>query len=154
MLTGSMRPGIAPGDLVVSAPVAPERVRPGQVVVVEDPARPGPLLVHRVVRRNADGTLTTKGDANSTEDPAAVPATGVRGLARLRVPKAGLPALWLREGRTLPVLGAFAALIALGWLARTTGRRPKHTAGRAGGHRTSGVRATRVATQRTRPAPR
>ncbi|MFF5226236.1 hypothetical protein [Dactylosporangium sp. NPDC000521] len=47
----------------------------------------------------------------------------MRGLARLRVPKVGLPALWLREGRALPVLGAFAALIALGRLARTTGTR-------------------------------
>ncbi|GAA3225989.1 signal peptidase I [Dactylosporangium siamense] len=126
VLTGSMRPGIAPGDLVVSAPVRAAQVRAGQVVVVEDPARPGTLLVHRVVRRNADGSLTTKGDANPSVDQAAVPAANVRGLARLRVPKVGLPALWLRQGRWAPVTAAFVVLIALGHLARERTRRGRH----------------------------
>lgn len=125
VLTGSMRPGIAPGDLVVSAPVAPALVRPGppgQVVVVDNPARPGTRLVHRVVRRNADGSFTTKGDANPSEDSAAVPEKNVRGMARLRTPKVGLPMLWLHEGRRVPVLAVFAVLTGLGWLARAAER--------------------------------
>ncbi|MET7421824.1 hypothetical protein [Dactylosporangium sp. NPDC005555] len=74
--TGSMRPGIAPGDLVVPDPVA-----------------------------------------------------NLRGLARLRVPKVGLPALWSREGRLVPVLAVLVALIALGRLAKAGARRSRHQRG-------------------------
>ncbi|GAB3870347.1 hypothetical protein ACFPIJ_37460 [Dactylosporangium cerinum] len=127
-------------------------MRPGQVVVVEDPARPGTLLVHRVVRRNADGSLTTKGDANASVDQAAVPAANVRGLARLlRVPMAGLPALWLRQGRWAPVTAAFVVLIALGHLARARTRRGRHANDR---RRTDQCRPVgRTARQLSRPDP-
>src|SRR2546429_65090 len=59
ILSGSMTPHIAPGDLVVVAP-GTVGIRSGQVIEFTDPANPRRQLVHRVVARNADGTLTTR----------------------------------------------------------------------------------------------
>lgn len=103
VLTGSMAPRIAPGDLVLAAPVDARTVRKGQVVLFEDPAHPGRSVVHRVVGRDLDGRFITRGDANAVEDSTPVPPSAVRGLPRLRVPFVGLPLVWLREGRFLPL---------------------------------------------------
>lgn len=105
ILSGSMAPRIHPGDVVVAQPRTADQVTPGQVVLVDNPARPGTLLLHRVVRREPDGSLVTRGDANPDVDSTPVPAARVRGLGRLRVPFIGLPVLWAREGR----YGALAA---------------------------------------------
>ena len=100
VLTGSMTPGIRPGDVVVSAPVSPQDVVPGRVLLVRDPAGAGRLLLHRVTEVRTDGSVVTQGDANAVADAAPVPADDVVALPRLRVPAVGLPALWLRERRT------------------------------------------------------
>jgi nickel-type superoxide dismutase maturation protease len=53
-----MEPSLQPGDWLLVWrglwPARPPRVRPGQIVVAQHPARPGFLLVKRAVRR-ADG---------------------------------------------------------------------------------------------------
>src|ERR1700712_5197156 len=64
VLTGSMQPRIAPGDLVLAAPVARGELKPGRVVLFRDPVRPGRTIVHRVVRYDDNGNIVTKGDAN------------------------------------------------------------------------------------------
>src|SRR3712207_5646219 len=48
VLSGSMGPALAPGDVVVSASVPAAEVQVGDVVVVPDPVRPGETLVQRV----------------------------------------------------------------------------------------------------------
>ena len=96
--SGSMEPSLRPGDVLVVAPVDPARVVGGQVVLVDDPAHRGRLLTHRVVRRAADGDLVLKGDANALADSTPVPPAAVRGIARVAVPRLGLPVLWLRTG--------------------------------------------------------
>jgi signal peptidase len=103
VLSGSMSPALQPGDVVVSAPVG--QVQVGDVVVVRNPARPGSTLVHRVDSVRADGTITTRGDANTTADSTPVLPNEVLGRGRLRVPDVGLASLWLQEGRWAP-LGA------------------------------------------------
>jgi signal peptidase len=72
MRTGSMRPVIAPGDVVVirSEPVA--ALRPGQLLTFAAPVPGRPVLTHRVVtvEHQAAGTVvTTKGEANPGPDP-------------------------------------------------------------------------------------
>ncbi|SDQ11713.1 LamG-like jellyroll fold domain-containing protein [Quadrisphaera sp. DSM 44207] len=116
VLSGSMRPAVEPGDVVVSAPVGPGqvragRVRAGQVVVVDDPVRPGGSLVHRVAEVRPDGRLVTRGDANEHPDSTPVEPTAVHGRAVVRVPAAGLPALWLHQGAYGPLLLGTAALV-------------------------------------------
>ncbi len=55
----SMEPGLRPGDWLLAwrglRRSRPLRIRPGQVVVAEHPARPGFLLVKRAARRTPDG---------------------------------------------------------------------------------------------------
>jgi len=59
---GSMEPSLAPGDLLLSVPATPAWIRPGRLVVVDDPAEPGHLLVKRV-RVVHDGEVDLRGDA-------------------------------------------------------------------------------------------
>ncbi|MGH9062098.1 MAG: signal peptidase I, partial [Acidimicrobiales bacterium] len=111
VLTGSMRPLVQPGDVLVYQPVRAAQLRVGQIALVRNPAHPGSLLSHRVAAVNADGTITTKGDANHQADSTPVPAGDVIGLGRLEVPKVGLPVVWGHDGRTAALL-AFMAVTA------------------------------------------
>ncbi len=119
VVSGSMEPTVRTGDLVVVAPVPAEVARDGAVrgavLQVENPARPGELLLHRAIDRDEQGGIITKGDANRRRDHAPVRPDQVLGMARLRIPLAGLPVLWLRGGQLVP-LGALAlALLVLAW---------------------------------------
>jgi signal peptidase len=96
--SGSMEPALRAGDVLVVAPIDAARVRTGQIVLVDDPAHPGRLLTHRVLRRAAEGEFVLKGDANALADSTPVPPSGLRGVGRVAVPRLGLPVLWLRTG--------------------------------------------------------
>ncbi|HEX8626633.1 MAG TPA: S26 family signal peptidase [Catenuloplanes sp.] len=117
VVSGSMTPAVRPGDIVVVAPLPTAtlaRAR-GMIILVDDPAVPGALLLHRVVGHTSDGALITRGDANRENDRAAVPLADVHGAARLRVPYAGLPVLWLRTGHTGPLVALAFGLLVLAW---------------------------------------
>jgi signal peptidase I len=121
VISGSMTPAIRTGDLVVIGPVTPEFARTaaiaGAVVQVDNPVRPGELLLHRAQGRDAKGWIITKGDANASRDRAPVDPSHVRGIARLRVPYAGLPILWLHNWRTsqVPLTALALVVLALAW---------------------------------------
>lgn len=119
VVSGSMSPAIRPGDVIVAAPVpdvSQARVKPGQVVLVEAPALPGELLMHRLVRYDDDGRMILKGDANAVPDSTPVAMESLRGVPRLRVPFIGLPFLWLQQGRFLPAAAAgFLVLFLVAW---------------------------------------
>jgi signal peptidase len=97
VMTGSMEPRLHPGDVVLSAPATAQMVKPGQIILVTNPAQPAHLLVHRFVRWSSTGQIITKGDANPTEDSTPVPPADVHGLPRLRLPYVGLGVVWLRN---------------------------------------------------------
>jgi signal peptidase len=111
--SGSMGPVLRAGDVVVVSPVDAGEVRAGQVVLVDDPAHRGRLLTHRVVSRTAAGAFVLKGDANPQADSTPVPAGSVRGVARLAVPRLGLPVLWLRTGDLRWVVWAAGTVLAV-----------------------------------------
>jgi signal peptidase len=118
--SGSMRPAIRPGDVVLTAPARTDRIRAGSVVTFRKPGRP---MLHRVIGTAAGGRLVTKGDANPVADAAPVPRDAVTGVARWRVPYAGLPVLWwTRAGGIGPALAGLGLLC---WVrSRRSGRRP------------------------------
>jgi signal peptidase len=130
VLTGSMRPAVQVGDVVITAPPSADRIRDGSVVRFHPPGRRGRAVLHRIVRVTGDGLLVTKGDANTFADHTPVPAEAVTGVGRLRVPYLGLPVVWWIEGRHARVLLTAAALTALlavcrsGVRSRRSGRRP------------------------------
>ncbi|MDI6097031.1 signal peptidase I [Actinoplanes sp. NEAU-A12] len=97
--SGSMLPRIRPGDVVVAQPFSGGTVEPGQPILAENPDKPGHLIMHRVVGRNPDGTLVTKGDANEQEDSTPMPLASVKARPRILVRYVGLPALWFQQGR-------------------------------------------------------
>ena len=114
IVSGSMSPAVEPGDLVLSAPAEVQDLAVGRVVLFTDPAGSGRTIAHRI-REVHDGSVITRGDANAVDDSTPVPIDSVIGLGRLRIPVLGLPVVWLRDGRLLPLgltaAGAVAAVL-------------------------------------------
>jgi signal peptidase len=125
--SGSMRPTLQVGDLVLSRSTPPSRLRPGDVVTFADPQLGGRSVTHRVVRLGRDGdrfAVETRGDANQVSEHWTVPADRRVGLAVQHLPGPGLWLLRLRSGPARAV-GVFALCALLGgvllrriWVAR------------------------------------
>lgn len=92
VLSGSMEPTLAVGDLVVEAPLPPLDARVGDVITFRSPEDPARLITHRVVRVRASGgiaSFVTKGDANTGTERWSIAEDGVVGRVSHRVPKLG-----------------------------------------------------------------
>lgn len=96
IISGSMAPTIAAGDIVLIGNAADEELRAGDVVTFDDPATPGRLLTHRIAGVQADGTIRTRGDANASEDSTSIRRSHIRGVGRVLVPAVGMPLVWIR----------------------------------------------------------
>jgi signal peptidase I len=111
VLSGSMRPGISPGDAVLTQRVESGSLRTGDIIVVRTPPEyGGGQIMHRVasVAHSGGATIvTTQGDANNVADPwhAVLPPTVYR--ERVVLPYLG----WVVNVRTHG--GAFV-LLAIG----------------------------------------
>ncbi len=111
VVSGSMEPRLSPGDVVLTRPVLPQDLQPGQVLLFPDPEGADRLVLHRLVSFDARGDLVTRGDANQSNDTTHVPARSVIGEAQVRVPYVGLPAYWRHSGQWGEV-ALLAALLA------------------------------------------
>jgi signal peptidase len=92
VLTGSMQPGIHPGDLVVDQSIPARKLRIGDVVTFSSPDPPKRLITHRVRRlafHRSYVDVVTKGDQNDAVEQWRIPARGHVGLVRLHVPRLG-----------------------------------------------------------------
>lgn len=72
VLSGSMQPAFAPGDVILATKTAPRNVRVGDVIVFNEPVGDHHVTTHRVVKIHERGDLPlvqTKGDANNAVDP-------------------------------------------------------------------------------------
>ncbi|UOX85210.1 signal peptidase I [Amycolatopsis sp. FBCC-B4732] len=72
VLSPSMEPGFAPGDLLITRQVDARSVDVGDVVVLPRPDAPAERYAHRVVevdRSQAEPRVRTKGDNNAAADP-------------------------------------------------------------------------------------
>lgn len=118
IVTGSMRPALAPGDLVIVSPQRASTVRPGEVITFAHPRRRGQTLTHRVVEVRsgppaAPGWLafTTKGDANPAPERWTIRSDGSVGRVRVHLARVGELAAPLGAG--VPRGAALAALTLL-----------------------------------------
>ena len=71
VMSGSMRPALGVGDVVVTRPIAATDARVGDVITFSDPGRHRKLTTHRVKSLNVAGErvhITTKGDANDAAE--------------------------------------------------------------------------------------
>jgi signal peptidase I len=114
--SGSMRPSIQPGDLVVLQRVPSTALKVGDVIAYATPQGGEPLL-HRIVTldpRPGAVLVQTQGDANQTPDygPVQLDVTAYRMVAS--IPLLGL-LIELRAWIWL-AFGAVLLLIALGWV--------------------------------------
>lgn len=133
VLTGSMEPTLAPGDVVAVLGVAPDQVCTeigvGDIVTyLPEPGKPA-LITHRVVGKTVgtfdDGTdcrLITQGDANSAAD-APVSPEQVRGAFLYSLPALGWVRQWVSEN--LMMLGIALAAALLGYGLGSTFRKPR-----------------------------
>lgn len=91
VLTPSMTPAIAPGDVVIVAERDPATVVEGDVITFARGTSDVPVT-HRVIGvvETADGpAFETMGDANEGPDPGLVPATNLVGVVALTIPYIG-----------------------------------------------------------------
>ena len=109
VVSGSMEPRLSPGDVVLTRPVLPQDLQPGQVLLFPDPEGADRLVLHRLVSFDERGDLVTRGDANQSNDSTHVPISSVIGAAQVGVPYVGLPAYWRSTGQW----GHLAALTVL-----------------------------------------
>jgi signal peptidase I len=128
MKTGSMRPTIDPGDLVIARAVRPSDIRNGDVITFRSPLGSHAPYTHRVVRTtfSPDGPrFQTKGDANAGPDVWTVQyqAEGWRVVYVLR--RAGLLLAFEQSppGRRLLAASVFIVTVALLWPIFTGQRR-------------------------------
>lgn len=118
VLTGSMRPAIEPGDLVVARQMPADQIERGQIVTFARPGRPGETLTHRVVKVTDKGpghrAVVTRGDANDRGERWTIARDGTVGRYLLKVPDAGrlVSAVATATGRTVAIWLLAAALIA------------------------------------------
>jgi len=115
VLSGSMAPAIATGDVVVTETIAPRQARVGDVVTFRDPARPNRVISHRLrsVRVFAGvAQMVTRGDANEASERWSVPADGRIGRVRFKVRRVGALAVvaGTPAGRLLLIVGPAALL--------------------------------------------
>lgn len=125
VLTGSMRPGLPPGTLVVVRPVAPKDVRLGDVVTYQLQSGKPEVVTHRVVSVgfNAQNqyVFRTEGDANEVPDTNPVKGVQIRGrlwyavpyIGRLAIALDGRARAWATTGLAGGLL-AYAAAMFLG----------------------------------------
>ncbi len=108
VLSGSMRPGIQPGDVVVVRAVPTDKLKVGDVIAYLPPTHTTPVL-HRIVSIDSTG-LVTQGDANNVSDPWGKVSTDSATTLRLVwvIPKIGL----IAHNRSTVLIGAGALLVA------------------------------------------
>jgi signal peptidase len=133
VLSGSMRPAFAPGDMIFVTPEATSRVRVGQVITYEIPIGDHHVESHRVIRVVSGGNepvVVTKGDANTAADPWLAQLHGnAVWRERVHVPMLGLAILALRSpffhGLTVLLLPALLLGYGLTRIWRTPAPKPK-----------------------------
>jgi len=118
VLTASMRPTFAPGDIVVTEPEPVSSVRVGQVISYRVPVGEHQIETHRVVKivqgqGTSNPVIQTRGDANQANDPWTARLQGATAWRQVAViPKLGYVVNALR-GRAIEIAAVLIAPIVL-----------------------------------------
>lgn len=107
VLTGSMEPGIMPGDAVLIRKLMDaDELKDMTVGTVISFKRDDIMITHRIMEVHLDEagnySFVTKGDNNDSADVQPVEATDVRGTVIGTIPKAGLPAMVIKGRMPVP----------------------------------------------------
>lgn len=107
ILTGSMEPGIFPGDIVLIQKFSEEKeiynLSENDVINFK---RENITITHRIIAVLYDGegniSFQTKGDNNKAADDVIVVPSDLNGIVTKVVPKMGLPVLWMQMKEPIP----------------------------------------------------
>lgn len=109
ILSGSMKPTIMPGDVVIIREQAPSRYELGDVATYQAGDR---TYTHRIVGE-AGGSFILKGDSNNVADDT-VTADRFIGKVVLRIPKIGVAILFFKTPPGMAVLLVLLVLVLYG----------------------------------------
>jgi len=93
VISGSMRPTINVGDIVILVKVPTEEIKPGDIIQY---LTKNGMILHRVIDIKS-GYFITKGDACSVPDPDPVHPLNVRGKLLMVIPKIGWASIYVKE---------------------------------------------------------
>lgn len=97
VLSGSMRPLLEPGDMILIKPVNLQNIREGDVITYQ--TNQGNFVTHRIVniyKKNEGLMFKTKGDANNVDDEILVSQNQLVGSMAFRIPYGGYIARFIR----------------------------------------------------------
>ena len=98
VLTGSMRPMLEPGDMIVTKKVQADNIAVGEVITYR--VSNDTLVTHRVIEvleENGSYRFRTQGDANNTEDQQLIESSNIVGSYVFKIPKGGYIANFTRS---------------------------------------------------------
>lgn len=117
ILTGSMRPTLPPGTLVVARPVDPTSIGIGTVITYQIESGKPEVVTHRVVAiswdRSGNPVWRTQGDANGAVDEGWIRPVQVKGALWYSVPYLGRANLLLGNGQRRVLSYLVAGLLLL-----------------------------------------
>ena len=118
VLSGSMRPGLAVGGVVISERVPVDHLVVRDVIVFRDPNDPSKQVVHRIVKlavgSSGSSLINTQGDANTVRDLWTLTIRGNYAYrVRWSIPLVGYVAIAYQNNHGLFLLGAGIVLILL-----------------------------------------
>lgn len=116
VLTGSMRPTMPPGSLVVTKPIEAGELKVGDAITYQLRSGEPEVVTHRIISLSqtlgGETLFTTQGDANPHPDEKAVKAGQIRGVVWYSIPFAGyLNSLLTGEQRIWAVGSAVVFLL-------------------------------------------
>ncbi|MFL6237892.1 MAG: signal peptidase I [Actinomycetes bacterium] len=130
VLTGSMRPTYAPGDVILTRRVDVHSLRPGDIAVFVPPGETA-AFAHRVTSVSThDGqvVVTTKGDANPAADPWHAKLNGSTVPKVIgTLPAIGRPLTWIHtrwlQATAIAALGLLLTIVGTVQILRTPSRK-------------------------------
>ena len=112
--TGSMRPAVQPGSLVLVHRIPTASLQVGDVITYANPLHANTTITHRIVKISRLGSgvavYITKGDANARPDPVPVLSGLIQGKVLKQAPHFGSVLTW---SKTWLAIGLFVYLPAL-----------------------------------------
>ncbi|MTI66898.1 MAG: signal peptidase I [Firmicutes bacterium] len=115
VLTGSMRPKLQPGDMIVAKDILPKEVKLKDIITFKIGSNT--LVTHRVVdivTKDNKLYFKTKGDANNVKDQDLVSSDQLIGVLAFNIPKGGYIANFIRSPKGFLLLIIVPIILLLG----------------------------------------
>ncbi|SRR5699024_8230480 len=116
VLTGSMEPNYPVGSLIFVKEIEPDQLEVGDVITYRLDS--DTVVTHRIVEIDKEAqTVTTKGDANSSNDGSPVPYSEIVGKAHFKIPYLGYVSMNIKTPKgIMAICGVLIAIILLTFL--------------------------------------